>query len=151
MSKTFSSSLRTIDNILSHVLGAVLQVLKPPPGGRSQLYVTHKHIDHRLVGTRRLMTLTPNYFTSNQSGKCPWADHTLLPEQCKSSRYSSKGGIVLEALGCCVPLCLALKATISLSSKICLHVSSWHQCTEAANILAIGSLQPPACKRPGHF
>lgn len=36
-----SSSSKTIDNILSHVLGAVLQVLKPLPNGRSQLYAAY--------------------------------------------------------------------------------------------------------------
>ena len=33
-----------------------------------------KHIDPRLAGTRKLMILTPNYLTTNQSEKCPQAD-----------------------------------------------------------------------------
>ena len=66
-------------------LWAILQILKPPPGGRSQLFAAHKHIDPRLDGTRRLKILTPNtqypiltpnYPTTNQSEECPWADHT---------------------------------------------------------------------------
>ena len=76
MSRTFSSSSRTIDNILSHVLGAVLQVLRLPPHGRSQLHAAHKHVEPRLATTRRLMTLTLNYLTTHQSGKCP-APQTL--------------------------------------------------------------------------
>lgn len=63
--------------ILSQVLEAVLQVLKPPPGGRSQLYAAHKHVDPRRVGTRRLMMLTPTYLTTPKPGKRPRADHTL--------------------------------------------------------------------------
>ena len=31
---------------------------------------THKHIDPRPVGTRRFMTLTPIYLTTNLSGEC---------------------------------------------------------------------------------
>ena len=33
--RIFSSSSRAINNILSHILWAVLQILKPPPGGKS--------------------------------------------------------------------------------------------------------------------
>ena len=57
LNKDFSASSRA-DNILNHLLCAVLQILKPPPGRRSQLYAAHKHIDPRAVGTRRLMRLT---------------------------------------------------------------------------------------------
>ena len=46
-----SSFSMTIHNILSHVLGGVLQVLKPLPGGRSQ-----PHGAHKLVDPRRLVT-----------------------------------------------------------------------------------------------
>ena len=60
-SRTFSSSSRDVDNILSHVLRAVFQILKPPPDERSELYVAYKHTDLRLVGARRLMVLTPDY------------------------------------------------------------------------------------------
>ena len=52
-SRTFSSSSRDVDNILSHVLRAVFQILKPPPDERSELYVAYKHTDLRLVGARR--------------------------------------------------------------------------------------------------
>ena len=69
-SRTFSSSSRDVDNILSHVLRAVFQILKPPPDERSELYVAYKHTDLRLVGARRLMVLTPDYLTSNVS-ECP--------------------------------------------------------------------------------
>ena len=83
---------RTIDNILSHVLGAVLQVLKPLPGGRLRLYAAHKNIDPSLVGTRRLMTLTLNYLTTHSSRKCPGADHALLLKHCKTPHYTLQGG-----------------------------------------------------------
>ena len=66
---------RDIDNILNHVFWAVLQILKDPPHGRSQLYAPHKHTDPRLVETRRLIMLTPDYPTTNQSEEYPWADH----------------------------------------------------------------------------
>ena len=52
-----SSSSRAIDSILSHVLWDVLQILKPPPGGRSQL-TPEKNTDPRPVRTRRVMTLS---------------------------------------------------------------------------------------------
>ena len=32
----------------------------------------------RSVGTRRVMILTPNYFTTNQSEVCPRSDHALF-------------------------------------------------------------------------
>ena len=84
--------LLPIDNILSHVLGAVLQVLKPQPG----MYVGHKHIDLRLTGTRRLIILTPNYLTIKQSGKYPGADHTLdhtlFLKHYKTPHYTLQGG-----------------------------------------------------------
>ena len=38
------------------------------------LYVAHKHVDPRSVGTRKLM-LTLDYLTTNQSEECPCADH----------------------------------------------------------------------------
>ena len=69
-SRTFGPS-KTVDDILSHVLEAAFQVLKPPAGGRSQLHTAHKHQDPRMVETGRLMMLTPSDLTSHQSGKCP--------------------------------------------------------------------------------
>ena len=36
-----------------------------------KLTAAHKHIDPRPVGTRRLMRLTPDYFTTNQSEEYP--------------------------------------------------------------------------------
>ena len=80
-----SSPLKTIDNMLSHVLAADLQVPKPPPGGRSQLDAAHKQVDPRLAGTRKLMMPTPNYITTQQSEQCPGADHALLLEGQDSS------------------------------------------------------------------
>ena len=41
-SRTFSSFLRALSNILSHILELVLPILKPPPGERRQLPVDHK-------------------------------------------------------------------------------------------------------------
>ena len=35
----------------------ILQILKLPPGGRSQLYAARKHIDLKQIETRRLMSL----------------------------------------------------------------------------------------------
>ena len=60
-----------MENVLSHVPGAVLQILKLPPGGRSQLYAAHKHEDPRLAGTSSLVMLTPDYFTTNQLQEHP--------------------------------------------------------------------------------
>ena len=81
MSRTYGSSSWTIDNMLSYVFGTVLQVLKPLPGGRSQLHAAHKHVDPRPVGNRRLMMLTPNYLITKQLGKYPRADHARLLEE----------------------------------------------------------------------
>ena len=36
------------------------------------------HGDPRPVGTRRLMLLTPDDLTTNQSEECPQADHALF-------------------------------------------------------------------------
>ena len=41
------------------------------------LHADHPHGDPRLVGTRRLMMLTPSYLTTNQSEERPQADHAL--------------------------------------------------------------------------
>ena len=38
-----------------------------------------QYVDPSLVGIRRLMTLTLNYLTTNQSEECPRADHILQP------------------------------------------------------------------------
>ena len=35
-------------------------------------------IDHRPIGTRRLLMLSPTYFTAYQSAECPQADHALF-------------------------------------------------------------------------
>ena len=78
---------------------------KPSPGRRSQLYAACPQAQRPQTGwNQSLMTLTPNYLTSNQSGKCPWADHTLLLEHYKIPYYPLGGGIVFEALACYVPL-----------------------------------------------
>ena len=69
-----------------------MQILKPPPGGRSQLYAAYKHVDPRPVGTRRLVMLTPDYLTTNQSEVCPLADHALLPEHYKTPHNPLQGG-----------------------------------------------------------
>ena len=42
------------------------------------MYAAHKHIDPRLVGTRRLKMLTHTYLITNQSEECSWVDHALL-------------------------------------------------------------------------
>ena len=39
-------------------------------------HTVHKHVDPRLVGTRRLIMLIPHFLTTNQSKECPWADYT---------------------------------------------------------------------------
>ena len=63
----------------------------PQPGGRSYLYAAHRHVDPRPIGTRRLMMLTPDYLPTNQSEKCPRADHSLLLEHYKT-HYRLQGG-----------------------------------------------------------
>ena len=44
---------RAIDNILSHILWAIVKILKLPPCGRCQLYADLKHDNPRLAGARR--------------------------------------------------------------------------------------------------
>ena len=78
--------------MLSHVLGAVWQVLKPPPGGRSQLDAAHRPVDPTLVGARRLMTLAPDDLATHQSEECPRADHALLLKHYKTPHYPLQGG-----------------------------------------------------------
>ena len=112
----------------------VLQVPKPSPGERSQLCAAHKHVDARPVGTRRLMVLTPNYLTTHQSGKCPWADHNLPLEHCKSPHTPSKRGRVIEACARWVPLfawqlklLFLFPSTLSLSFYLALtYRGSWY-------------------------
>ena len=43
-------------------------------------YTAYKQVDPKPVGTRRMMMLTPDYITTNQSEDRPWVDHTLLFE-----------------------------------------------------------------------
>ena len=38
------------------------------------MYADHKHIDPRLNRTKRLMMVTPDFLTTNQSEECPRAD-----------------------------------------------------------------------------
>ena len=40
------------------------------------MHADHLHVDPRPVGTRRLMMLTPDDLTANQSEECPQADRT---------------------------------------------------------------------------
>ena len=39
---------------------------------------THKHVDPRLAGNRKLVMLTTNYLTTSQSEECPQGDGVLL-------------------------------------------------------------------------
>ena len=55
----------------------------------------HKYIDPRLVGTRRLVRLTPDYLTTSQSEECPQIDHTL----CSSFPYPVFENLSLKAIG----------------------------------------------------
>jgi len=79
-----------------------------PPARRSQT-----------VGTRWLMNLTPTYLATHQSGKChelitPCSPNTirLLTMPSKGGGHSPWGTSLL-----CFPLCLASKATSSVSSN----------------------------------
>jgi len=55
----------------------------------------HKYIDPRLVGTRRLVRLTPDYLTTSQSEECPQVDHTL----CSSFPYPVFENLSLKVIG----------------------------------------------------
>ena len=74
-----------------------MQKLKPPPG-KSQVYATHKHIDPRLVGTRRVMMLAPNYLTNNQSEECWWSQAEITHSVTLSLVY-------MKSLQPCLTLC----------------------------------------------
>ena len=88
-------------------LWAVLQMLKPPAGGRRKLYADHKHIDPRLVGSRRWVMPTPTHLITNQAEESPWVDHALLLEHYKTPHYPlHKGHTVLKELVRCGPICL---------------------------------------------
>jgi len=88
-------------------LWAVLQMLKPPAGGRRKLYADHKHIDPRLVGSRRWVMPTPTHLITNQAEESPWVDHALLLEHYKTPHYPlHKGHAVLKELVHCGPICL---------------------------------------------
>ena len=50
-----------------------------------------QNIDPRLIGTRRLMMLTPHYLITNRSEECPQADHALLFEYYKISHSPIQG------------------------------------------------------------
>ena len=81
--KDCSSFLWAIDNILSHILWAVLQILKPPAGGRSQL-----HDDQTIAMTLLLLfscsvmsdSLQP-YGLQHARVPCP----SLSPRACSNS------------------------------------------------------------------
>ena len=80
---------RHLDNILSHILE-----LKSPRGGRNQQHAVHKHIDPILVGARRLMMLTPDYFT-NQKNVQELITHSITLSLTLSLKYLSiKGGVL---------------------------------------------------------
>ena len=100
-----------------------MQVLKPPPGARSQLNAAHKHVDPRLVGTRRL-TLTPNDLTIHQSGESPRADHALLLKHCDSSLPPPRGDTVLEAPG---NECYFFSVLFNSIFGVLLVISVWRQ------------------------
>ena len=108
-------------------LYAVLQILNAPlipslPDRKSWLSADHMHIDPTPVGSRRLMMLTPNYLTTNQSENCSWADHTSSEPLLHSLSLAPPGwNTVLWALAHCVPLCLAKQYfSFLLHPKLCL-------------------------------
>ena len=64
---------RATDNTLIYFADTFC-LQKSPPGGRSSLYIAHKHVDPRQVGTRRLMMLTSvTSLPTNQKN-----DHMLI-------------------------------------------------------------------------
>ena len=65
--------------------------MKTTPGGTSLLYAVHEHVDQRPGGTRRLMMLTLDYLTTNQSKDCPRVDHALLREHWLLTTPSREG------------------------------------------------------------
>ena len=62
---------------------------------KQQLYAAHKDIDPKSVRTRRLMLATPDYLTTNQSEKCPQANHTL----CNAFPHPVFKNLVLKVMG----------------------------------------------------
>ena len=107
-------------------------------GGRKRRGPQHR--DPRRVGTRRWMMLTPNDLTAHPSGKCPQADHTRLldtvrPPHCPPGGHSPGGASLL-----CPLFAWPFKLLFSCLLQLCLCVSAWRQCTEAAEILATLSL-----------
>ena len=81
-------------------LWAILQILKPPPGGRSELFVAHKHVDPRPVGTRRLMM--PDSEECLSWSDPLWTIAIRLLSTCPRSEH-----IVLKAWDHFSSLCLA--------------------------------------------
>ena len=66
--------------------------MKPPHQMEEVVYAAHEHIDPRLVGTRRLMTLTPSYLTTHQSEESPRVDLILLLKHYETPRCPLQGG-----------------------------------------------------------
>ena len=109
------SFLKDADKDLIHIPKLFLTGNRPPQTKTAKL----QNIDPRLIGTRRLVMLTPHYLITNQSEECPQADHALLFEYSKLIMLcslntlrllippSKAGHIVLRALVHCDPLCLA--------------------------------------------
>ena len=52
----------------------VLSAVSPCPQVVEVNYAAHKHRGPRLIRTRGLMMLTPDYLTTNQSEECPPPD-----------------------------------------------------------------------------
>ena len=77
--RTFSSSSRVINNILSHVLWGVLQILKPPPGGRSQLSPEKEHRSQTSWNQKvdDIVSLTTNQKDVHKLIKTPQSPLTL--------------------------------------------------------------------------
>ena len=80
---------------------------KPPPGGRRKLYADHKHIDPRLVGSRRWMMPTPTHLITRQKKVHELAMLCSLNTIRLLTAPSRVGHIVLRALAYCAALCLA--------------------------------------------
>ena len=123
-----------MDNILIHVLCAVLQILKPPSGGEVNIMLptSTETPDDWKQKVDDADSWSPHH---RPTGKCP---QPIMPCSLNTVRLlptlSRVEHTFLRALVCCGLLSLAKQYNHSflLHPKPCLRVSFWHLWTEAA-------------------
>ena len=124
-----SSSLKDTEKGQTHISKVFLQEAEP----LQMRTADHKNTDLDWLKLENWWFLKLHLYP-NQYKNCPWADHALRLEQYKTPHYPLQGGSHgLEGIRPPWPSLpgKAIKATFFYFTKNSLHVSIWHQWTEA--------------------